>query len=67
VAENSGDVRTEHALRMSGGSMQVYNDHPDIERIYPVAKQVQHDQRTGGKVYRRRIIVVDDWEEIPAE
>lgn len=38
---------------------------PEIERIYPLAEWIVHTQ-LGGKVYRRRVIVVDDWEEVPA-
>lgn len=45
--------------------MQVLSDHPDVERVCPMALRVQHAQRHG-KVYRRRI-VVDGWEEVPTE
>jgi hypothetical protein len=56
---------TEHAISMSGGSMQVRNDHPEIDRIYPLAEWIEATYRLGGKVYRRRIIVVEDWTEVP--
>lgn len=55
----------EHATGMSDGSMNVRPDDPDIERIYPLAVWIEHRQRDGGRVYRRRIIVVEDWEEVP--
>lgn len=58
-------IVVEHAIGMSGGSMQVRNDHPEIERIYPLAKWIPDHQRHGGKVYTRRVIVVDDWTEVP--
>ena len=55
---------TEHGLLMSGGGMQVRNDAPEIEKIYPLEEWIVHNQRFGGKVYRRRVIVVEDWEEV---
>lgn len=56
----------EHALQMSGGSMQVRNDGAHIERVYPLAQWIPDQQRFGGKVYRRTVIVVEDWHEVPA-
>jgi hypothetical protein len=57
---------TEHAIQMSGGGMHVRCDEPEIEEIYPLAEWIPHQQRFGGKVYRRRIIVVEDWAEVSA-
>ena len=56
---------TEHATQMSGGGMHVRCDEPEVERIYPLAEWIPHQQRFGGKVYRRQIIVVEDWAEVP--
>lgn len=58
------EVVTEYALLMSGGSMQVRNPDPEIERIYPVALWIEHEARLTHHVYRRRVIVVSDWEEV---
>lgn len=55
---------TEHAIGMSGGSMQVRPD--DIEHIYPLVEWIENHQRHGGKVFTRKIIVVEDWHEVPA-
>lgn len=55
----------EHAIMMSGGGMQVRNGDPEIEDIFPLAKWIPAQQRFGGKVYRRTVIVVEDWEEVP--
>lgn len=55
---------TEYATQMSGGGFHVRNDEPEIEEIYPLAKWIPAQQRFGGKVYRRRIIVVEDWTEV---
>lgn len=59
-----GDEITEYALRMSGGAMQVRNPHPEIERVYPVAEWIAGETRFGHHIYRRRVIVVSDWEEV---
>lgn len=64
AARVDGQDTTEHAQRFSGGSMLVRNPHPDIERIYPVADWIRDEQRNGGKIYRRRIVVLEDWTEV---
>lgn len=55
----------EHAILMSGGSMQVRPGDPETERIYPLARWIEHHQRFGGKVYTRTVIIVEDWREVP--
>ncbi|MEU0465039.1 hypothetical protein ABZ215_13630 [Amycolatopsis sp. NPDC006131] len=62
--ESKGSVVTEHAIMMSGGGMHVRNPGPDTERIYPLKTWIEHQQRDGGKVYRRRVIVIEDWTEV---
>lgn len=54
----------EHAVMMSGGGMHVRNGDPEIEEIFPLAKRIPAQQRFGGKVYRRTVIVVEDWGEV---
>lgn len=56
---------TEHATMMSSGAMMVRNAAPEIERIYPLADLIIHEQRWAGKVWQRRVIVVEDWKEVP--
>ena len=56
---------TEHANLMRGGGFHVWNTEPHILEIYPLAEQILHGQQEGGRVYRRRVIVVEDWEEVP--
>lgn len=55
----------EHAIQMSNGAMQVRSDDSDIERIYPLARWIPDHQRFGGKVFRRTVLVVGEWEEVP--
>lgn len=45
--------------------MQVRSNNPETERVYPLTEWITHNQRDGGRVYRRRIIVVEDWIEVP--
>ncbi len=49
---------------MSGGGFRVRNSEPYMEEVYPLAKWIDAQKRHGGHVYRRRVIVVDDWEEV---
>ena len=58
------ETKVEHAVMMSGGGYHVRNDDPEIEDIYPLAKWIKSESRFGGKVYRRSIIVLDDWREV---
>lgn len=60
----AGKVKIEHAILMSGGSMQVRNDDPEMERIYPLVLWISAHQGMTEKVYRRTIAVVSDWEEV---
>jgi hypothetical protein len=60
--ENPGKV--EYGILMSGGGYQIRNGHPEIERIYPVAEWIAGEKRTGGHVFWRRVIVVEDWAEL---
>lgn len=61
----SDETVTEYAIGMTDGSKQVRPNHPEIERIFPLADWIPAHQRNGGKVYRRVIRVVEDWEEVP--
>lgn len=54
----------EHATLYSGGSMLVRPGDPEVERIFPLADWIRSERRFGGKVYRRTVIVVEDWQEV---
>ena len=45
--------------------MLVRSPDPEIDRIFPLDEWIKSNQRFGGKVYRRKITVVEDWEEVP--
>jgi len=57
----SAQPTTELGQLYSGGSMLVRPDWTDLEEHYPTKEWIEHRQRGGGKVYRRTIIVVEDW------
>jgi hypothetical protein len=59
--ENPG--RVEYGLLMSGGGFHVRSESPAVERIYPAQDWMKAEVRSGGHVYRRRIVVAEDWEE----
>lgn len=64
---NSGEI-IEYGQQMSGGGFRTFIDEPYIEEIYPLADRLEAGMRHGGHVYRRRIIVIEDWAEIsPAD
>jgi hypothetical protein len=58
------DEVEEYGQLMSGGGFHVRNNHPEIERIFPLAEWIKANTRGGGRVYRRVITVVEDWEEV---
>lgn len=58
--------RTEHGILMPSGGVHVRNGDAEFEEIYPLDRWIVNQQRFGGKVLRRRIIVVEDWTEVPS-
>jgi hypothetical protein len=54
----------EYGLLMSGGGYHIRSIAPQVGRIFPTAEWIVGQIRTGGHVYRRRVIVVEDWEEV---
>ena len=56
----------EYAQMRSGGGFHVRNSDPEIEDIYPLEQWIKASQRFGGKVYQRRVVVLEDWAEVPA-
>jgi hypothetical protein len=61
----SGPPVVEHALGYKSGDMQVRASGPDVEEAYPLDRWISNNQRLGGKVHRRTVIVVEDWVEVP--
>jgi hypothetical protein len=57
-------VVTEYGTQYKGGDRDVWNTEPHVERAYPLAKRIEEALLNGAKVYRRRVIVVQDWAEV---
>jgi hypothetical protein len=63
----AGEVVTEYGLAHKGGDWTVWNTAPHLEAAWPLAKRIEDYRRyQGAKVYRRRVIVVEDWAEVDA-
>lgn len=54
----------EYGQSFGSGDVKVWDLSPELVEIYPLAKRIEHGKRHGGAVLRRRVIVVDEWEEI---
>jgi len=52
---------TEYGAAYKSGDVQVWTDDDE----YPVVRRIPHHQRFGGTVLTRRVIVLDDWSEVP--
>lgn len=55
---------TEYATEMSGGGMHIRYSDPEIERTNPLGEWIEQRQRRGIQVWRRRVIVMEDWVEV---
>lgn len=55
---------TEYGQLMAGGGFHTFNLTPELEAIYPLADRIRAGQMHGGQVYRRRIIVVEEWSKL---
>lgn len=56
---------TEHAERYTSGAMLVRNSASEVERVYPLEQWIPDQQAHGGRIFKRRVIVVEGWTEIP--
>lgn len=61
----SDELIVEHAVEMSGGGMHVRWE--GAEKEYPLSQWIPAKRRCGGKVYRRKILVVEDWVEVSSD
>lgn len=64
--ETVAGVATEYGTQRKSGDRVVWDSAPYTEKVYPLAQRIEDARRDGGKVYRRRIIVVDPWDEVDA-
>lgn len=64
ATEYAATIKTEYGVLMSGGGYHIRWDDPEAERILPIADFITCMNRDGAHVYRRRVVVVEDWEEV---
>jgi hypothetical protein len=64
VRAKMGAVVTEYGQIRKSGDAVVWDTEPYIEEVRPLAKRIENTLRMGGEVYRRRVIVVEDWTEV---
>lgn len=63
-ARAAGEAVTEYAQLDGNGVFLVWDSGPDAERRFPLAKRIRSARSAGGLIFRRRMIVVEDWEEV---
>lgn len=66
VTTITGEPVTEYSLKMLN-TMQVLPSDTEVEKVYPVAKHLRHSMKYGGQVFRRRLVVIEDWTPVTEE
>ena len=64
VTAIAGGPVEEYGHLFGSGDVKVWDLSPELVEIYPLDKRIEYGKRHGGRVLRRRVIVVDEWEEI---
>lgn len=64
IAELEGAAILEYGQQSSGGGYLTWLTGGEFEQIYPLAHRIEFGQRFGGKVGRRRIVVLEDWKNL---
>jgi hypothetical protein len=59
-----GEHVVEYAARTIDGGVEIRTTH-DGDAKYPAERWARDQQALGARVQRRRIIVVDDWADLP--
>jgi hypothetical protein len=58
-SENGTDELVEYGLLMSSGGFEIRP--PDIEAVYPLNLWIKDKLRQGSHIYRRTVVVVEEW------
>jgi hypothetical protein len=64
--EDLASVKFEYAIMMSGGGYHICADDRELEKIMPLDRWIKSQWKSGRKVFRRAIHVIQDWQEMPA-
>lgn len=59
-----GETKAEYGTAFKSGDMTVW--HSDGFEYYPLSKKIANERHSGGHVYRRLIMVIEDWKEVAA-
>jgi hypothetical protein len=57
-------ITVEYGEIRRSGDVITWNTAPEVQRAWPLAARIGYVRLDGGKVYRRRVIVVEDWAEV---
>ena len=60
----TGEAVTEYAQLDKNGVFLVWDVPPEGEQRWPLAKRIKAARKFGGIIFRRRVIVVEGWEEV---
>ena len=60
----AGEAHTEYAQLDGNGVFLVWDVDPDGEERFPLTERIKAARSFGGLIFRRRVIVVEDWEEV---
>lgn len=57
-------AKREYAQQMKSGAWHIEPDYPEVLAIYPLADRIAAAQRFGGGMYRRTVVVTEDWKRL---
>jgi hypothetical protein len=60
----AGEAATEYAQLDGNGVFLVWDSGPEAEGRFPLAERIRLARSYGGLIFRRRVIVVEHWEEV---
>lgn len=60
----TGEAVTEYAQLDGNGVFLVWDVSPETEQRRPLAKRIETARKFGGIIFRRRVIVAEDWKEV---
>ena len=62
-AGTAGEAVIEYAQLDGNGVFLVWDVSPETEQRWPLARRIASARKGGGIIFRRRVIVVEGWEE----
>lgn len=56
--------KTEYGVQLTNGGFTLRSDDLWVQRMYPVSKWIEDEQRVGRRVHKREIIVAQSWQQV---